>query len=223
MHAGAVNDVLVALQRQTASLEDQINGYCDNIRHISADINAGRHRPDASLSPQPAELSQLESAIQQERATLIQLQSDMQQHKRTTDERYSTIMHGKEAGRHKCLTLDGQLAQLRAQLSHQSSCNVEIQINRDAAKSRLAAVELQREGWRVAAIDRVRQLEYRHVELTASRGDLEELSRSLQNTLQQSQHAREQAEAGLDKARDMLEKALVLNQQLVAKLKRLKE
>ena len=112
----------------------------------------------------------MESAIQQERATLIQLQSDMQHHKRSTDQRYSTIMHGKEgmllpaqcppqscaaAARHKCLTLDGQLAQLRAQLSHQSTCNVEIQINRDAAKSRLAAVELQREGWRVAAIDRV--------------------------------------------------------------------
>ena len=34
--------------------EDQINGYCDNIRHISADINAGRHRPDAPVSPQVA-------------------------------------------------------------------------------------------------------------------------------------------------------------------------
>ena len=45
----------------------------------------------------------------------------------------------------------------------------------------------------------VRQLEHRHVELTAARGDLEERSRSLQNILQQSQHAREQAEAGLDK------------------------
>merc|ERR1711865_120312 len=223
MHPGALNEVLIALQRQTATLENQITCYCDSIRSISADINSGRHRSDASGSPQPAELSKLERAIQQERATLTQLQSDMDQHQKSVDEQYSSIMQGKEAQRHKCLALDHSLTQLRAQLSHKSSCNIEIQINRDAAKSQLAANQLEREAWRVQAIDRVQQLELRHVELTASRGELEACSRTLQQNLQQSHKAKEQAEGGGDKARGMLEKTLVLNQQLVAKLKRLKD
>eukprot|EP00656_Telonema_subtile_P020639 TRINITY_DN21725_c0_g1_i1.p1 TRINITY_DN21725_c0_g1~~TRINITY_DN21725_c0_g1_i1.p1 ORF type:complete len:214 (+),score=49.21 TRINITY_DN21725_c0_g1_i1:104-745(+) len=189
----------------------------DAIRATSADMSVLDSPPS-----QAGTLPQLETEIEQERSKLIQLQSQLNTHQQQTEQRCSSLFHDTEAARLKLMTLPAQLANFQVQLDQQNRTNTELQRRRDVAHSQLASLEQAREQWRTEAIERVGELETRHNWLTATRHVLDEETASLEQSSEEEQRLTQAADQGLERARELLEKALVLNQQLVSKLKRLK-
>lgn len=217
VHSSAISQALCALKGKVDSLEKQNKYYRDSITLLTAEMETYNHAK--APHHEVKQLEQLEGVIQDERRRVMEYQSEMEQQRKESSERTTIWQQDKDEVSGRLNAVRARTGELQMELEREKARVTQEQIERDAAENKLLRLEKERDAWRSDAVARVQQLEERHVELTTKRQEGENFLSSLQAQLEEERHARHRAEQGLDQSRALLEKALVLNQQLVTKLK----